>query len=328
MFTFPVTSSVISAAHLNEFLKQQFGFANDSTCSLIKAGVNHSYLVTNGIDKYIYRIYCYNWRTELEIAEELRFINHLHQNNIGVSYPILDKNGKYIHEIMAPEGKRFGVLFSFAEGEKQFHFDLETQFKMGENMALIHKYSSEINLQRTPYTVDNLLISSFEFLKKHISIDTPEMQSMVQMQKYLINEYNHANTENIRQGVVHLDIWFDNLHIDTNNKITIFDFDFCGNGWVCLDMAYYLMQLHVLELDDNLYKQKTEMFLNGYESVTILSEEEKRLLPLLGVCLYFFYLGVQSARFEDYSNMFLNETYLKRYIPLRVKKYFDYHQLG
>jgi hypothetical protein len=41
-----------------------------------------------------------------------------------------------------------------------------------------------------------------------------------------------------------------------------------------------------------------------------------------------FLLGVHLGRFEDYSNMFLNETYLKRYITQRVKKYFDYNKLG
>ncbi len=328
MIPFPVTSSVLSAAHLNTFIQQQYQLGTETTCSLIKAGVNHSYLVTTPTEKYILRVYCYNWRSKTQISEELRFINHLHQHQLGVSYPISHKNNDYVIELQAPEGLRYAVLFSYAKGEKQFHFDLNTQFEMGVNMAKIHQQAANITLNRPNYTADSLLVNSFEFLKKHIDINTAEMQSMVQMQQYLINEYQTTNTENIRQGVVHLDIWFDNLHIDSNNKITIFDFDFCGNGWLCLDLAYYIMQLNVLELNDDIFKQKTEQFLKGYESIISISPEEKRLLPMLGVCLYFFYLGVQSARFEDYSNMFLNETYLKRYITQRVKKYFDYNKLG
>jgi Ser/Thr protein kinase RdoA (MazF antagonist) len=33
----------------------------------------------------------------------------------------------------------------------------------------------------------------------------------------------------------------------TYNKVTIFDFDFCGNGWLCLDIAYYILHLHNIE---------------------------------------------------------------------------------
>jgi Ser/Thr protein kinase RdoA (MazF antagonist) len=63
--------------------------------------------------------------------------------------------------------------------------------------------------------------------------------------------------------------------------------------------------------------------MDGYESVTPVSDEEKRLLPALGVSMYFFYLGVQAQRFDNWSNVFLNETYLKRFISLLVRKYFE-----
>ena len=75
--------------------------------------------------------------------------------------------------------------------------------------------------------------------------DTEEMNFMRLAQRYLLKEFENANISQIRQGIVHLDIWFDNLNITTNNQVTIFDFDFCGNGWLCLDIAYYILQLDV-----------------------------------------------------------------------------------
>jgi hypothetical protein len=44
---------------------------------------------------------------------------------------------------------------------------------------------------------------------------------------------------------------------------------------------------------------------------------------MLGVSLYFFYLGIQCQRYENWSNSFLNEVYLKRFINLLVKRYFE-----
>jgi hypothetical protein len=43
----------------------------------------------------------------------------------------------------------------------------------------------------------------------------------------------------------------------------------------------------------------------------------------IGCEFVLFYLGIQCSRFDDWSNVFLNETYLKRFINLLVKKYYD-----
>ncbi|WP_218921447.1 phosphotransferase enzyme family protein [Haliscomenobacter hydrossis] len=142
-------------------------------------------------------------------------------------------------------------------------------------------------------------------------------------QKYLLDYLADIQAQELRTGAVHLDIWFDNLNISKTGEITIFDFDFCGNGWLCLDVAYYVLQVHSVERDKPECLPKVLSFIRGYESVTPLSAEEKRVLPMLGVYLYFFYLGIQSQRFENWSNTFFNEAYLKRFINVLVKSYFE-----
>lgn len=195
-------------------------------------------------------------------------------------------------------------------------------------MAKMHRLTSNLKLERVNYSPQIILIDSFEQLEKFISVDTEEMIFMSSTQKYLLDELGKADISKIRNGSVHLDIWFDNLSIDENNEITLFDFDFCGNGWLCYDIAYYILQINSTEKDEEECRLKTEAFLSGYESVTKIGDEEKRLLPALGVSLYFFYLGVQCQRYDNWSNTFLNEIYLKRFINLLVKKYFEKNNLG
>ncbi len=150
------------------------------------------------------------------------------------------------------------------------------------------------------------------------------MKFMYRAKNYLISEFAKVDSTKINEGVVDLDIWFDNLNISTDNNITIFDFDFCGNGWLCLDIAYYIMQLHNVEkYEAKDYQPKVDSFIKGYEKIMEISDEEKRLIPMLGVSLYFFYLGIQCERFDNWSNSFLNETYLKRFILGLVKRYAD-----
>ncbi|AUD01842.1 phosphotransferase enzyme family protein [Spirosoma pollinicola] len=328
MSTFPVTSSILSKTHLAQFLQRAYNLSPTATCQLVKAGVNHSYLVTGGLTKAIFRVYSLNWRTETDIGEEIKLLTLLQENGLPVSYTLADAAGKYIQEIAAPEGKRFGVLFSFAEGEKLLTFSADLHYKLGQIMARFHQLTHNLTLDRVTYTPQRLLVDSLKQLALFLPANTPEMRFMLDTQRYLLAEFAGIDLTKTRQGVVHLDIWFDNLNIDKDGQITLFDFDFCGNGMQCLDIAYYILQIHSTETDENEFRQKKESFLAGYESITKISDEEKRLLPMLGLSVYFFYLGVQMQRFDDWSNTFLNELYLKRFINLRVKRWADFNKLN
>jgi Ser/Thr protein kinase RdoA (MazF antagonist) len=324
---FPVTNSTLSAKHLGIFLQEKYDLSANASCSLLKTGINDSYLVTDNTAKYVFRVYSLNWRTKKEILEEIRLLNLLKQNNIPVSFPIADAKGNYVQQFNAPEGNRFGVLFSFAKGEKLLNFPASLHYKVGEIMAQMHQLVLGLHLERVTYSPKVVLLDSFEQLKKFLPAGTEELDFMVFAQHYLLREFGNLNNNELRTGAVHLDIWFDNLSID-KEEITLFDFDFCGNGMLCYDIAYYILQLNSTEKDETACKLKTDAFLAGYESVTKISSEEKRIIPTLGVSLYFFYLGIQCQRFDNWSNTFLNENYLKRFINLLVKKYFEKNGLG
>ena len=88
------------------------------------------------------------------------------------------------------------------------------------------------------------------------------MKFIATLTEYLIKEYGKVNVKQLRTGVVHLDIRFDNMHFD-DDKITVFDFDFCGNGWLCLDVAYLAFQLYNTNLDEAEFRQKADSFFCG-----------------------------------------------------------------
>lgn len=328
MQPFPVSSSILSTTHLAQFLQHQYNLSPNATCKLLKAGVNHSYLVTDGSEKSVFRVYSLDWRTEVEIGEEIRLLTLLQENELPVSFPIADASGAYIQVLTAPEGKRFGVLFSFAEGEKLLTFSEELHYRLGQIMARFHQITENLTLKRATYTPEVLLVDPVEKLKLFLPEETPEFQFMLSAQRYMLAEFAQMDTATVRKGIVHLDIWFDNLNIASDGTITLFDFDFCGNGLLCLDIAYYILQIHSTEADLEEFNKKKESFLQGYESITKISDEEKRLLPMLAESIYFFYIGVQCERFDNWSNTFLNDLYLKRFINLRVKRWFDFNNLG
>lgn len=329
MTHFPVTNSNLSATHIGLFLQGKYSLSQGTKCQLIKAGINDTYLVTDYSNKFVFRVYSLDWRSKTEIDEEIKLLNQLKENGIPISYPLLDNESNYIQTLSAPEGDRFAVLFTFASGQKQHIITEETHFQIGQLIARIHKITHNQKLNRIDYSPEVILIDPLKKLSSFLTNDSEEMNFMKSAQLYLLKEFENADTSQIRHGIVHVDIWFDNLNITNDNKVTIFDFDFCGNGWLCLDIAYYILQLHNIEkYEAKDYQPKVDSFLKGYESITPLSAEEKRLIPILGVSLYFFYLGIQCQRYDNWSNSFLSEIYLKRFINGLVKRYYDIYELG
>jgi Ser/Thr protein kinase RdoA (MazF antagonist) len=307
-------------------MDRNYKFDSKVNCKLFRTGINHLYRVVAGDDKFVLRVYTLNWRTKLEIEEELRLLNYLHENNVSVSYPMPDRNGNLILEVEAPEGKRHCVLFSYAEGSKIPHFDEEVSFNIGMTMGKMQKVVDNFKLDRTTYSPEVLLINSTRAIRSFFGNDNEEVVFLERTTQHLLQEYEKIKPDEVRKGVIHLDIWFDNIHVTKGNQITIFDFDFCGNGWLSYDIAYFLLQLYNTQQDHKIYEKKADSFLKGYETVAPISEEEKRIIPFLSVSIWIFYMSVQCDRFDNWSNIFLNEDYLKRYVRM-IKKWMDYNDI-
>ncbi len=114
---FPVTDSTISNTALNEFVKEKYFLGEGFSCSLFRTGINDTYFLSNGTEKYVARVYSHNWRSETEILEEIELLCLLKEKGLSVSFPIRDTEGCFVQALKAPEGNRFMVLFSFAEGD-------------------------------------------------------------------------------------------------------------------------------------------------------------------------------------------------------------------
>lgn len=322
MLHFPTSHSILADFPLCEFLILKYNFSENSSCQLIKSWVNDTYLIQDGNQKYIFRVYRFNWRSQLEIEAELNFINFLKEKNISVSYPILDASNNWIQTFQAPEGERYGVLFSYAEGEKRMTLNPKIHFNIGEIIAKIHKNSLGLQGNRIHYTLDILLKDSFRKISRFLSEEDSELMFLKKTKQYIYNYFKKADHSSFRKGMVHLDIWADNIHIDKDDNFTIFDFDFCGNGWLVLDFAYHLVMLFITTSDKEIYEHKAAEFKKGYQNVTQLHEVELQSYPHIGATLLFYYLGFQCKRFKA---VFVNEDYVKGFINSRIKTWWQYH---
>ena len=153
-----------------------------------------------------------------------------------------------------------------------------------------------------------------------------EIEFLEKLSDFLTLKINNIDKQKMRYGSVHLDVWFDNLHIDDEKEITFFDFDFCGNGYLCFDISYFLFQLLATNLNQEEYQVKADSFLEGYETVTEISDEEKKFLPFACLAIMTYYISVQCDRFDFWTNIFLNEDHLKRMIG-NLKRWIAYNKI-
>ncbi|MDR0228410.1 MAG: phosphotransferase [Flavobacteriaceae bacterium] len=324
MKTFPVITSILSQTEFGAFINEQYQLEDHLACTLFRTGVNHTYFLANANTKYVVRVYCHNWRTKTEIQEELNLLNLLKANKVSISTPIPDKTGNLIQEIAAPEGLRYVVLFTFAEGEKMRFMTNETCSAIGSVMAKIHNITATKEINRIDYNADTLLHKAYDKLNQFFSNDLEEMKYLKQISSKITKRFEEVALPQDKKGIVHLDIWYDNLSVNNVNEITIFDFDNCGNGSFILDIGYFCKQLFFIEADKKEYEIKVESFLNGYKKERNLSEQELELISEAGASIFVFYLGVQAQRF-DWSNIFLTENYLKMFVG-RIKNWLEYYE--
>ncbi len=325
MTTFPVIASTLSEKDLSNFIIEKYNLNSNFECKLFRTGINHTYFISDSNTKYIVRVYCHNWRNKTEITEELKLLKTLKSNNLSVSIPISDKNGELIHEVNAPEGIRYVVLFSFANGEKKRFMTNENCFAIGSLIAKIHNITAGNKIDRVNYDSEILLKKSYNYLKQFFTEDLNEMKFLKEIGEKISKSFQENNLKDSPKGIVHLDIWYDNFSITSENEITIFDFDNCGNGLLVLDVGYFCKQLFFIEQDKNQYELKVKSFLEGYRELRELSDKEIDLIPEAGAAIFIFYLGVQAQRF-DWSNIFLTENYLKMFVG-RIIDWCDYYKI-
>lgn len=321
---FPVSSATLSASALAQLVIENYNLSQNCSCRLFRTGMNHTYFITDNDTKYVLRVYCHNWRSKSEIEEEIKLLQLLKENQLSISYPIADKKSEFIQDINAPEGMRHAVLFSFAEGGKMRFMDAGTCYSIGVLMANIHAITAGKSIDRIQYNTKTLLRLPYEYARQHFPESNSEMQYVKSQSEKISRTFDTIDFMKVQKGVIHLDIWYDNMSVTDKNEITIFDFDFCGNGLLVSDVAYFCKQLFHIESDKAEYELKKDQFLKGYQSIRTLTEEEIKLIPEAAAAIWIFYLGVQSQRF-DWSNIFLTENYLKMYIG-RMQSWIEYNE--
>ncbi|NMN36028.1 phosphotransferase [Pedobacter sp. SG918] len=326
MNIFPAQYSTLSAAALKDYLIETYHLDLSTTCRLLIRNVSDTYILENPSQKYIFKIYRDAHRKRNEIEAEVELLNILKANENSVSYPITDKEGKQIQQFNAIEGLRNGVLLSFAEGKVILDLEHQHLIQLGYDIAKLHQTTSSIKLNnpRPIFDFETTLFEPLKDLEPHFSEMKEEYEYLSNISEKVVKKFKEFDTSKFSYGYYHYDFFPKNFHFDEQGKITFFDFDFAGEGYLINDLMSFLNHYFFHQLNNLISKEQAEKdfdtFLNAYQQVRTLTDDELKAIPYLGITFHIFFLKFFYDNYDDWSNNFLTPRYTKHRVTL-IKKW-------
>ncbi|QEC75986.1 phosphotransferase [Mucilaginibacter ginsenosidivorax] len=197
MAHFPVQYSTLSAIALKNYIANAYGLQLIS-CKFLLRGVSDTYIIEAIDAKYVLKIYREQHRSHGEIQGEIELLNLLKDGGASVAYPITAIDGSQLQQFNAPEGARYGILFSYAEGAPVMDLSDEQLRTIGHEMAKVHNITSVVRLSypRREYSIETTLINpikSFEPAFKELPDEYAYLKDLAGKVAQKLNLLNTAN---------------------------------------------------------------------------------------------------------------------------------------
>jgi len=250
---------------------EEFGLGDFVSYSGIRNGsVNTHYLVETKRGRFFIKID--EIKSEVEVKQELELLFYLKRQGCPCPQPIKSKKGKYYHEF---HGKYLSVS-RYMEGvevpaEALTSSQLET---LGHTLADLHLigrgYKKGID-NRFGY---NKIVSIYREVRRQLPSHLKHIvrvldDEVVYLENYLDN--------NLPKGIIHGDLFSDNVKFKGSRLIGIVDFEAACRGKLIYDLATAVNALCYL---DGHYKiDRFEPLITGYESLRPLSLPEWDSFP-------------------------------------------------
>ena len=236
----------------------------------IKEGVeNTNYLLKTETGPYILTIYEKRVRKK-DIPFFLLFMKYLFLKKINCPLPIPRRDGKNLGIIK----KKSAAIITFITGKNLSNISPKNCFTLGKVIAKMHLASRNFKLKRS----NDLSINEWENIlsacKKKISPLT--FNQLSQEIDFLKNSW----PKKLPKGIVHTDLFPDNVFFK-NNRITGFiDFYFSCHDFLAYDLAVCI-NAWCFEKNGNFNGKKSQALLKGYSKVRKLQKSELDVLPVL-----------------------------------------------
>lgn len=293
---FPTQNSTLSADALVGRLVETYALPGPVTCRFFRKGICDTYAVKTAEGDYFLKIYMHGRRTELDVTEEVRLLNHLSGHGVSVARPTAQRDGLYVSGLRAAEGRRYAVLFEAAKGVGEDDQTERIQ-AFGEMVARFHQCS---DMMQGPYRrkhldmkhlVDDNLAVIAPFMG-HRPVDFKLIESVGdQCRNRVLDLLSSSKPE---YGICHGDLHGGDVLYGDDNRPVLFDFDSSGCGWRALDIGVFLATSAWMDTSreaEDRRQGRLETFLRGYLRCRGLRENELSAIQVAPPIHHIFLMG-------------------------------------
>ena len=259
----------------------------------IKKGIeNTNYLLKSKNKKFILTIFEKRVLNK-EIPFFMKLMESLNNSKIKCPKPLRNKDKNYLIKLK----NKTACIVSFLEGKDKIKLSAKNCFEVGKIIACIHNVTKNIKLYRkNSMGIKNLnpLLKSIKFKSKKFS----------NLEKFLINNLKDIKKnwpKKLPHGIIHGDLFIDNIFFNRNKVSGIIDFYFAANDYFMYEIAICINALCFDNKNSKfeINKKKVKSLIGGYESVKKISLKEKKSLNIFCRGAAIRYL---LTRLYDYSN--------------------------
>jgi homoserine kinase type II len=280
-------------------LTQQFGLGTLLSFQEIAEGVeNSNFLVithdthTNAPINHILTLFEKRLNPE-ELPFFLKLMQHLYGHHIPCPQPLLTPEG---HLTTSIHGKTAAIV-TFLHGKSTSSPTLAQMHQLGIHTARLHRASADFPMRRT----NDLSLTGWQRLIDVIGMRandiTPDLAHIFNEELQHLRTHWH---DTLPSGIIHADIFQDNVFFQDDNLTGIIDFYFACTDAYAYEIAI-IINAWCFDNQQHFNPAKAQHFLQGYQSIRPLTDEEHRALPTLlrGSALRFLLTRTHDWVFHD-----------------------------
>ena len=259
----------------------------------IKKGVeNTNYLLRSKNKKFVLTIF-EKRVSRIEIPFFMKLMSRLNDSNINCPKPLKNKDGKYLIKLK----NKTACIVTFLQGKDKKVLNLKNCYDVGKAIAQMHLSTNKIKLFRK----NSMSIKNLNSLLKSLKFRSKKFSNIDKFLKVNFDDIKKKWPEKLPRGIIHGDLFVDNIFFKKNELSGFIDFYFAANDYFMYEIAICINALCFDKINTKfkINKSKIKNLIKGYENIKKISVKEKKSLNILcrGAALRYL-----LTRLYDYTN--------------------------
>jgi len=242
----------------------------------IKKGIeNTNYLLKTKNKKFILTLFEKRVQKK-DLPFFMNLMDKLNKYKINCPKPQKNKRGSFLIKIK----NKTASIVSFVEGKDKLKLNPKNCYEIGKNIAKFHRASKKIKL----YRKNSLSLKDWPKLLNKIGnkskIINPNLSSLM---KNSFLQIKNKWPKNLPFGIIHADLFIDNIFFKKNKFHGYIDFYFACNDFLMYEIAICINAL-CFDKKNNKFvfnKKKSTNLIKGYSKIRRISDKEKKSLNIL-----------------------------------------------